>query len=121
MRRVIVCLALLSIALVAQAQTVTLESEQITFGPDHHHFFGYFGHAGNMPWNESGRYIVALRTTFDDRWPEADDAADVILLDTQNDYKVEVIEQSLAWNFQQGTMLNWRVEEPETQPVEAAP
>ena len=38
---------------------VNVDIRQITFGP-RHHFFGYIGHVRTIPWNRSGRYIVAL-------------------------------------------------------------
>lgn len=91
-----------------------LTVRQITFGPKHH-FFGYIGHAGTVPWNRSGRYIVALRTDFQDRLPEPHEAADVILIDTERDYSVRVVDRTRAWNFQQGTMLYWNPYAPETQ------
>jgi len=47
----------------------TLEVRQITTGPLHH-FFGYIGHVQNVPWNKSGRYIVALRTSVRDHLPD---------------------------------------------------
>ena len=93
---------------------VTLEREQITFGPKNH-FFGYIGHVGTIPWNESGRYIVALRTDFVDRMPGPDDAADVIVLDTADGYAVRAVDTTRAWNVQQGTMLFWNPASPESQ------
>ncbi len=93
---------------------VEIEREQITFGPKNH-LFGYIGHVGTIPWNESGRYIVALRTDFVDRMPGPDDAAEVILLDTQNDYEVRVLDTSRGWNVQQGTMFYWNPANPENQ------
>jgi hypothetical protein len=47
--------------------------EQITRGPLHH-FFGYIGHARTIPWSGDGRYILALRTAFQDRMPGPGDA-----------------------------------------------
>jgi hypothetical protein len=88
--------------------------EQLTFGPSHH-LFGYIGHAGTIPWNASGRFIVALRSPFLNHMPELDEPADVVLLDTENDYRVMPIEQTRAWNPQQGTMLYWNPQAPETQ------
>ena len=92
------------VASVAAEPTATVE--QITHGPKHH-FFGYVGHGGTIPWNASGRYIVGLRTDFHDRMPTPDEAADVVLIDTQNDFRVEAVDRTLAWNLQQGTMLFW--------------
>ncbi len=40
--------------------------KQIRFGPKHH-LFGYIGHAQTIPWNASGRYILALQADFDDQ------------------------------------------------------
>jgi len=91
-----------------------LTVEQITFG-EKHHLFGYIGQSKTIPWNASGRYIVAMRTDFHDRMPAADDAADIILIDTKDGNKVTVVDQTRAWNFQQGTMLYWNPDAAETQ------
>jgi len=88
--------------------------EQITFGPKHH-FFGYIGHAGTIPWNKSGRFIVALQSDFQDHMPKPDEAADIILIDTWDNYSIKTIDQTRAWNIQQGTMLYWNPESPERQ------
>jgi hypothetical protein len=88
--------------------------EQITTGPKHH-FFGYIGHVRTIPWNQSGRNIVALRTDFQDRMPKPREKADIILIDTEKGHRVHVVDQTRAWNFQQGTMLYWNPEVPETQ------
>ena len=79
---------------------------QITYGPQHH-FFGYIGHGGTIPWNAGDRYVVALRTNFHDRMPAPKDAADIVLIDTHNRNRTETIDRTLAWNLQQGTMLFW--------------
>lgn len=96
------------------AEQVGLSVTQLTHGPQHH-FFGYIGQSLTTPWNASGRYILALRTTFHDRMPRPDEAAEIVLLDTHNACRVLPIEQSRAWNFQQGTMFYWHPEQPETQ------
>lgn len=88
--------------------------EQITHGPSHH-FFGYIGHVQTIPWNASGRYIVALRVDFQDRLPTAEDPADIVLLDTKNNYEARVVDQTRGWNPQQGTMFYWNPLAPETQ------
>jgi hypothetical protein len=87
---------------------------QITSGPKHH-FFGYIGHVQNIPWNQSGRLMLALRTEFQDRMPSANDPAEIVLLDTMDNYSERVIDRTLAWNPQQGTMLYWNPMSPETQ------
>lgn len=91
-----------------------LTREQITTGPKNH-LFGYIGHVGTIPWNASGRYIVALRTEFVDRMPGPEDPAEIILLDTENDYAPRAVDTSRGWNVQQGTMLYWNPADPENQ------
>jgi hypothetical protein len=86
---------------------------QMTHGPAHH-FFGYIGHVGNTPWNGNGRYMVLLRTAFQHRMPTSDEAADIVLLDTIDDSLVK-IEETRAWNPQQGTMLYWNPDARDTQ------
>jgi hypothetical protein len=86
-----------------------LDIRQLTRGPDNH-FFGYIGHAGTIPWSQDGRYIVAMRTTFQDHMPGPGEPADIVLLDTQNDYAVEKVDETCGWNPQQGTMLYWNPE-----------
>jgi len=96
------------------AEEFKLEVEQITEGPNHH-FFGYIGHVGTIPWNASGRYILSLETGFHDHMPAPTDAANILLIDTENDYKQIEVDETRAWNFQQGTMFYWNPEKPETQ------
>ncbi len=91
-----------------------LEVRQITHGP-RHHFFGYIGHVQNIPWNQSGRFILALRTDFQDHLPRAEEAAEIVVIDTAQDDAVRVVDRTRAWNPQQGTMLYWNPQAPETQ------
>ena len=106
--------AFLFLAGSAHAGQFSLRVTQLTRGPEHH-FFGYIGQCLTTPWNASGRYILSLRTTFHDRMPEPGEAAEIVLIDTRNDYEVLPIERSRAWNFQQGTMFYWNPAQPETQ------
>ncbi len=87
---------------------------QLTTGPSHH-YFGYIGQCRTIPWNASGRYLLALETDFQDRLPGAGDAARVCLIDTPDGNRVRVLDRSLGWNPQQGTMFYWNPEHPETQ------
>lgn len=91
-----------------------LPARQITHGP-FHHFFGYIGHVRTIPWNASERYLLTLRSRFQDRMPAGDEAADIMLLDTQQDYAEIAVDRTRAWNFQQGTMLYWNPLAAETQ------
>ena len=83
-----------------------LEIEQLTFGTKHH-FFGYIGQCQTIPWNASGRYILGMEIDRIDRMPEPEDAATIILIDTQDNNKIIRIDKTNAWNPQQGTMFYW--------------
>lgn len=91
-----------------------LRVEQITSGSKHT-FFGYIGHVQTIPWNESEHYILAMQSTFQDHLPGKGESADIVLIDTDNDYRIEVVEQTQGWNPQQGTMFYWNPESPDTQ------
>lgn len=110
----VIAVAFLSQTGSQHASDFELKVTQLTRGPQHH-FFGYIGQSLTTPWNKSGRYILSLRTTFHDHMPTASDAADIVLLDTQDHYRVIPIEKTRAWNFQQGTMFYWNPKKPETQ------
>lgn len=97
-----------------QGAAIRLEIEQITQGPQNH-YFGYIGHVQNIPWNGSEHYLLTLRVGFHDRMPAADDAADILLLDAENGYAARKVDETRAWNPQQGTMMYWNPDAPETQ------
>jgi hypothetical protein len=109
--RILFLLLLPALALGAE---LTVSIRPLTHGPQHH-FFGYIGHVRTIPWNASGRYLVALQTRSQDRMPEPGEAADIVLIDTQEKDAVTVVEQTRAWNPQQGTMLYWNPQAAETQ------
>lgn len=91
-----------------------LKLEQVTSGP-RHHFFGYIGQCRTIPWNASGRYIVGLEIDRIDRMPKPEEAATLILVDTQDGNRIIPVDKTHAWNPQQGTMLYWNPLAPETQ------
>jgi hypothetical protein len=97
----------------SQAQ-LSYEVRQLTSGPAHH-FYGYIGQAGNSPYSADGRYLVALRTTFQDRMPGPQDAAEIVLLDAQKNYAEMKVEETRGWNPQQGAMIYWNPEQPSRQ------
>ena len=66
----------------AETPSIDLKIEQITSGPKHH-FFGYIGQCQTIPWNLSGRYILGLEIEQIDRMPRPEDAATIILIDTE--------------------------------------
>jgi hypothetical protein len=76
---------------------------QITFGRQHH-LFGYIGHVGNIPWNGDGRYVLALRSSFQDHMPQPTEPAEILLLDTMDEYRARKVDETRGWNLQQGTI-----------------
>jgi hypothetical protein len=110
---VVVALAVASLGAMEPAVAAP-RVRQITFGPQHH-FFGYIGQSRTTPWNASGRCLLALQTTVQDRLPDGGDAADVCVLDAADNYRVRVVDRTRGWNPQQGTMFYWNPEHPETQ------
>ena len=101
----VACIALIIAGRAASGQAAATV-QQITHGPKNH-LFGYVGHGGTIPWNASGQYIVGLRTDFHDRMPKPDESAEIVVIDTRNRFRVEVVDRTRAWNLQQGTMLFW--------------
>jgi len=72
--------------------------------PPKHHFFGYYD---MRPWDESGRFHLALEVEFMDRPPTADDEAAVAVVDLAEGNRFVPLSRTRAWNFQQGAMLHW--------------
>ena len=98
----------------AGAAEMSAQVRQLTSGPSHH-FFGYIGQSRTIPWDATGRHVLALETDFQDRLPGAGDAARVCLIDTREGNRIRVVDRTLAWNPQQGTMFYWNPAHPETQ------
>jgi hypothetical protein len=109
-RIAVVTLCVLVIAFSNQARgerpPLDLKIEQVTFGTKHH-FFGYIGQCQTIPWNGGNRYIVGLEIENIDRMPEPQDAAVVILVDTERNNEIIRVDKTFAWNPQQGTMFYW--------------
>jgi hypothetical protein len=80
-----------------------------TSGPAHH-FFGYYD---KSPWNASGTLLLAHEAAFNDRPPGPDDpvAVGFVRLEERNRY--QRLATSSAWNWQQGSMLQWHPGDPD--------
>jgi hypothetical protein len=111
---IIACTLVNGLAADQPVAELTTSVQQITHGPKHH-FFGYFGHVRTIPWNASGNTMLVLESEFQDRMPKPGEPANIVLLDVKDNYKPRVVEQTRAWNFQQGTMLYWNPLAAETQ------
>jgi hypothetical protein len=82
----------------------------VTFGP-RHHFFGYYD---KSPWNASGGLLLAHEAAFNDRPPSAADRVAVGVVHLQDGNRFEPLAETRAWNWQQGSMLQWHPADPET-------
>ena len=97
-----------------QPSSLELKVEQLTTGGKHH-FFGYIGQCRTIPWNESGRYILGLEVDSIHRMPYPEEAAKVFVIDTKEENKIIYLDETHAWNHQQGTMYYWNPNAAETQ------
>ena len=59
--------------------------------------------------------MVLLRVGFQDHMPAPHEAADVVLVDIAKNNAITAVEQSRAWNPQQGTMFYWNPKAADTQ------
>ena len=82
---------------------------RLTDGP-YMHFFGYYD---KSPWSANERTMLALRVGFMDRPPTAQDVAVVGLIDLERAGRWESLAETLAWYWQQGTMLQWLPSAPD--------
>ncbi len=81
----------------------------VTTGP-RHHFFGYYD---KCPWNASGKLLLAHEAAFNDRPPGADDGVTIGLVRLAEGNRFQGLAESCAWNWQQGSMLQWHPADPE--------
>ena len=76
---------------------------RVTDGP-RHHFFGYYD---KCPWDANGRYLLAMEVGFMDRPPRPDDVAVIGMVDLEDGNRWQALAETTAWNWQQGTHLQW--------------
>jgi hypothetical protein len=75
----------------------------ITKGPKFH----WFAYYDKLQFDPTGRYVLAMETDFENRTPEANDSVRVGMIDLKDNDRWTDLGQSLAWNWQQGCMLQW--------------
>lgn len=69
-----------------------------------HYFFGYYD---KRPCDKSGGLFLAHKVSFLDRVPKKGELAEICVIDSKNNNKIEKISESKAWNWQLGSMLQW--------------
>lgn len=75
----------------------------VTSGPKAH-FFGYYD---KCPWDMTGRYLLGMEIDYCDRQPEPGEVLTVGMIDLEDGDRFLPIDQTAAWSWQQGTMLQW--------------
>lgn len=85
------------------------EARAVTTGPKHH-FFGYYD---KSPWDSTGRYMLGMETSFMDRSPTGDDPAVIGLIDLEDGNRWIPLDETRAWHWQQGAMLQWLPNAPD--------
>jgi hypothetical protein len=85
----------------------------VTGGPKSH-FFGYYD---KCPWDRAGRYLLALEIGFCDRQPQPGEALTVGMMDLRDDNRFIPLDSTVAWSWQQGTMLQWLGSAPDREIV----
>jgi len=81
----------------------------VTRGPAHH-FFGYYD---KTPWNQSQTLMLAHEASFNDRPPRGSDPVGIGVIHLGENDRFERLAETRAWNWQQGTMLQWHPRDPE--------
>ena len=66
-------------------------------------FCGYYD---LHPLSKDNRFILLHKAKFNDREVQANDYVEIVIYDLEKDIG-EVIDQTLAWNWQQGSRLQW--------------
>jgi len=61
-----------------------------------------------LQFDASGRYLLAMRVSFQNRLVEATDRAEIGVIDRNDRFRWTKIGESTAWNWQQGARLQWR-------------
>lgn len=66
-----------------------------------------FGYYDKCPWDESGRYMLALRVKSAIAKADSTAKAEIVRIDLQADNRIEVLATTHTWNVQQGCMAQW--------------
>ena len=84
------------------------EALPITKGPKHH----WFGYYDKLQFDASGKYVLGMEVDFGGRSPAPDDVIKVGMVDLHDSNRWIELGESRAWCWQQGCMLQWRLNHP---------
>lgn len=100
-RELLKSLAVLPYAAAAEERPPSIRP--ITRGP-RFHWFGYYD---KLQFDPTGRYVLGMESTFENRTPQADDIVTVGMIDLAGGDRWTPFGESRAWCWQQGCMLQW--------------
>lgn len=80
------------------------EIKRVSPNDEFEYFFGYYD---KSPWSGNERFMLSMRVKETSKETAPLEPAEIILIDTENNFKHEVINNTKAWNVQQGCMLQW--------------
>ncbi|MBU2904077.1 hypothetical protein KO529_04710 [Arenibacter algicola] len=83
---------------------INVPYEVLTQGPSYH-WFGYYDKLQTDP---SDRYVLSMKSDFENRSPGPEDVIKIGMIDLHNGNKWIELGTTRAWNWQQGCMLQWR-------------
>lgn len=82
------------------------EGDIVRVSPDEpgEYFFGYYD---KSPWDATGQYMLCMKAknTWSDPDPKGE--AEILLLDSAENYNAKAISKTKTWNVQQGCMAQW--------------
>lgn len=83
--------------------------QAVTHGP-RYHWFGYYD---KCPWSANGKLMLAMEVDFMDRPPTGEDSIRIGVIDLEAGAgEFHVLDETRAWCWQQGTMLQWLGTDP---------
>ena len=87
-------------------EKIKSEGDVVCISPndDYEYFYGYYD---KSPWDINDRYIICLRVKQTYKSVAPQEEAEIILLDSDSDYKATKIGTTNAWNVQQGCLAQW--------------
>jgi hypothetical protein len=80
----------------------------ITPNDEYEYLFGYYD---KNPWSYSGRFVLALKVKSTTKNADSIESADILIIDLENNKKIEIVATTNCWNVQQGCMLQWLSED----------
>jgi hypothetical protein len=89
-------------------QKLIIQSKRLT-DKNGHYFFGYYD---LKAFSRNGRFHLFHRVGFNDRLPQPGDEAVIGFIDLES-RRIHPVSKTLAWNFQQGSMLQWNPAAPD--------